>query len=79
MPFLQGNLGKTQVHCISLKVHHGHFRGLTVFIALLLIVIVKLSDYFHIKSYSLTSSSVQRKPVYSGHPVYNGHLAISQG
>jgi len=20
-----------------------------------------------------------RKPVYSGHPVYNGHLAISQG
>ena len=38
--FLQGNLGEIQVYCTSLKVHHGHFRGLfLVFIALLLIII----------------------------------------
>ena len=50
-----------------------------VFIALLLLifsVIRKLSDYLHIKMLFIDFQG--RKPVYSGHPVYNGHLAISQ-
>ena len=41
-------MGETQVYCTSLKVHHGHFRGLLLlFISLLLIVIVssKASPY----------------------------------